>query len=70
MSKRPSTSTAASAAKSQKLAPIFGGPSAVPFKSSKLGKHESCWHGVWGEPRPSTKILALDVSRVHHSLDA
>lgn len=63
MSKRPSTSSATSpAAKNQKLAPIFGGPSAVPFKSGKLGKNEGCWHGVWSEPKASRKVLALDVS--------
>lgn len=68
MSKRPldaiaSTSTAA-APPAKKLASIFaqaaGAPS--PFKATKVGKNKTCWHGVWGEPKSSNKVLALDVS--------
>ncbi|ORY88717.1 polynucleotide kinase 3 phosphatase-domain-containing protein [Leucosporidium creatinivorum] len=45
----------------KKLASIFAPRGSTPFKSRKLGPKQTCWHGVWGEPKGSSKVLALDL---------
>lgn len=72
--KRPASSSAAagssSSAKAPKLAPIFaaaarqgggGTMSQDPWSHELLGRQSSCWHGVWGSPKGSKRVLALDV---------
>jgi hypothetical protein len=50
------------------MAPIFAAArkgvdvaSQDPWRHELIGRQSSCWHGVWGEPKGSQKVLALDV---------